>query len=117
MSAPGRSPWRIPTARRPGGYSTIPPGFFSAYTRVWAVSPVPPCSSRCLAALVSPAAAQVNEYEMRYGGQMIEVSVDNLLQMPESYVGRAVRTRGQLEMVPGRTDVRYALRGTFGGYL
>jgi hypothetical protein len=70
-----------------------------------------------LAALAAPAAAQMNEYEMRYGGQVVEVSVDNLLQMPESYVGRAVRTRGQLEMVPGRTDVRYALRGTFGAYL
>jgi hypothetical protein len=70
-----------------------------------------------LAALAGPAAAQMNEYEMRYGGQVVEVSVDNLLQMPESYAGKAVRTRGQLEMVPGRTDVRYALRGTFGGYL
>jgi hypothetical protein len=70
-----------------------------------------------LAALAAPAAAQMNEYEARYGGQTIEVSVDNLLQMPESYIGRAVRTRGQLEMVPGRTEVRYALRGTFGGYL
>jgi hypothetical protein len=70
-----------------------------------------------LAMLAAPSVAQVNEYEMRYGGQVVEVSVDNLLQMPESYAGRAVRTRGQLEMVPGRTDVRYALRGTFGGYL
>jgi hypothetical protein len=69
------------------------------------------------AALTGSAAAQMNEYEMRYGGQVVEVSVDNLLQMPESYVGKAVRTRGQLEMVPGRTDVRYALRGTFGSYL
>jgi hypothetical protein len=70
-----------------------------------------------LAALTQPTAAQVNEYEMRYGGRTIEVSVDNLLQMPESYVGKAVRTRGQLDMVPGRADLRYALRGTFGGYL
>ena len=70
-----------------------------------------------IAALAAPSVAQVNQYEMRYGGTVIEVSVDNLLQMPESYAGRAVRTRGQLEMVPGRTDVRYALRGTFGGYL
>ena len=70
-----------------------------------------------IAALAAPSVAQINEYEMRYGGQVVEVSVDNLLQMPESYAGRAVRTRGQLEMVPGRTDVRYALRGTFGGYL
>jgi len=70
-----------------------------------------------IAALAAPSVAQVNEYEMRYGGTVVEVSVDNLLQMPESYVGRAVRTRGQLEMVPGQTEVRHALRGTFGGYL
>ena len=70
-----------------------------------------------VAGLCGPAAAQVSEYEMRYGGQVVEVSVDNLLQMPESYVGKAVRTRGQLEMVPGSTELRYALRGTFGGYL
>jgi len=70
-----------------------------------------------IAALAAPSVAQVNEYEMRYGGNVVEVSVDNLLQMPESYVGRAVRTRGQLEMVPGQTEVRHALRGTFGGYL
>ena len=70
-----------------------------------------------VAGLCSPAAAQVNEYEMRYGGQVAEVSVDDLLQMPEQYAGRAVRTRGQLEMVPGSTELRYALRGTFGGYL
>jgi hypothetical protein len=70
-----------------------------------------------VAGLSSPAAAQVNEYEMRYGGQVAEVSVDDLLQMPEQYAGRAVRTRGQLEMVPGSTELRYALRGTFGGYL
>jgi len=70
-----------------------------------------------VAVLCGPAAAQVSEYEMRYGGQVVEVSVDNLLQMPESYVGKAVRTRGQLEMVPGSAELRYALRGTFGGYL
>jgi len=70
-----------------------------------------------VAGLSGPAAAQTNQYEMRYGGQVVEVSVDNLLQMPEQYAGKAVRTRGQLEMVPGSTELRYALRGTFGGYL
>lgn len=70
-----------------------------------------------IAALAAPSVAQINQYEMRYGGQVVEVSVDNLLQMPESYAGRAVRTRGQLEMMPGRTQLTYALRGTFGGYL
>ncbi len=70
-----------------------------------------------LALVATPALGQVSEYEMRYGGQVIEVSVDNLVQMPESYVGRAVRTRGQLEMLPGASEIVYAFRGTFGGYL
>jgi hypothetical protein len=73
-----------------------------------------------LAALLvapAPAAAQMNQYEMQHG-QTIEVSVDNLLSMPESYDGRAVRTRGELGMVPGSTtQVVYGLRGTFGGWL
>jgi hypothetical protein len=63
------------------------------------------------------ASAQMNQYESMYG-QTIEVSVDNLLSMPEHYTDRAVRTRGELDMVPnsGGTIV-YGLRGTFGGYL
>ncbi|HSD65691.1 MAG TPA: Ig-like domain-containing protein [Vicinamibacteria bacterium] len=69
-----------------------------------------------LAGLAAPAAAQVTEYEMRYG-QVIEVSLDDLLQMPESYNGRAVRTHGQLEMEPSTGRMVYSLRGTFGGRL
>jgi hypothetical protein len=69
-----------------------------------------------LAGLAAPAAAQVSDYEMRYG-QIVEVSVDNLLSMPESYVDKAVRTRGQLEMEPSTSRLSYALRGTFGGRL
>lgn len=65
---------------------------------------------------VAPAAAQMNEYEFRYG-QTIEVSVDTLLEMPEQYVDRAVRTRGRFEMIPTGGGRQYGLRGTFGGYL
>ena len=77
------------------------------------------CSSFALAACVValaavPARAQYNEYEARYGST-IEVSIDNLLQMPESYVDKAVRTHGELEMLFGSGERRYALRGTFGG--
>jgi len=43
-----------------------------------------------LLGLPAHASAQVSDYEMRYG-QVVEVSVDNLLQMPESYVDKAVR--------------------------
>jgi len=69
-----------------------------------------------LAGIPAPAAAQVSDYEMRYG-QLIQVSVDDLLSMPESYVDRAVRTQGQLEMEPTTGQVVYSLRGTFGGRL
>jgi hypothetical protein len=63
-----------------------------------------------------PLAAQTNEYEMRYG-QTIDVSVDSLLDMPEQYHERAVRTRGSLEMIPTGGGQLYGLRGTFGKYL
>lgn len=67
--------------------------------------------------LVTSAAAQMmNEYEMRYG-QTIDVSVDSLLDMPEQYRERAVRTRGSLEMIPTGGGQLYGLRGTFGKYL
>jgi Bacterial Ig-like domain len=70
-----------------------------------------------LAGLAAPAAAQVSDYEMRYG-QVIEVSLDNLLQMPESYVDKAVRTHGELDMTPSAgQQIVYSLRGTFGGRL
>ena len=66
--------------------------------------------------LAAAADAQVNEYEARYG-PTIEVSVDSLLDMPEQYSGRAVRTRGKFEMIPSGRGQQYGLRGTFGGYL
>jgi hypothetical protein len=69
-----------------------------------------------LAGLSAPAAAQVSDYESRYG-RIIEVSLDDLLSMPESYVDKAVRTHGQLEMEPTTGRLTYSLRGTFGGRL
>jgi hypothetical protein len=65
------------------------------------------------AGLSGPAVAQVSDYEMRYG-KTIEVSLDDLIRMPESYVGKAVRTRGQLDTLPGTARLTYSLRGTFG---
>ncbi len=59
-------------------------------------------------------AAAQNQYETQYG-PTVEVSVDDLLMMPEQYVGRNVKTRGQLDMYPGSTTETYQLRGTFGG--
>ncbi len=65
------------------------------------------------AAAPSPARAQSNEYERQYGSTA-EVAIDDLLQMPESYMNKAVRTRGQLDMLPSLRGQRYSLRGTFG---
>jgi hypothetical protein len=80
---------------------------------------LPPLTTIALAVLVllgRPGVAQVDEYDTRYGAT-IEVSVDDLLQMPESYLGRAVRTRGELDTLPSLRGLVYALRGTFGGRL
>jgi len=63
-----------------------------------------------------PAAAQVSDYEMLYG-RTVEVALDTILEMPELYQGKAVRTRGQLDLTPGSTQLVYSLRGTFGGRL
>ena len=69
-----------------------------------------------LAAVPSGARAQSNEYERQYGSTA-EVAIDDLLQMPESYLNKAVRTRGQLDMLPSLHGQRYSMRGTFGGRL
>ena len=42
------------------------------------------------------------------------MALDDLIRMPESYVGKAVRTRGQLDTMPGTTRLHLLLRGTFG---
>lgn len=75
-----------------------------------------PVVALLLAAMGVPAAAQLNEYEMRYG-EPVDVSLDSLLSMPESYEGRAVRTHGTLEFTPGSQGMVYYMRGTLGGRL
>jgi hypothetical protein len=69
-----------------------------------------------LLAVASPALAQVNEYEMRYG-PTIDVSIDSLIDMPEQYEGRAVKTRGPFELILTGRQQAYGFRGTFGNYL
>jgi hypothetical protein len=66
-----------------------------------------------VAGLPARAAAQISDYEMQYG-KTIDVDLETLIQMPESYVGKAVRTRGQLDMMPASTRQQYSLRSTFG---
>jgi len=57
-----------------------------------------------------------NRYEGQFG-QPIDASVDDLTNTPTTYVGRAVRTHGTLEMTNFSRQVTPALRGTFGSYI
>ena len=78
-----------------------------------------------LAALfgASPAFAQisaggegVSQYEMRFG-EPVSVSIEDLVQNPSAYEGRAVRTHGKLELDPTGSFHTYVIRGTFGDRL
>lgn len=63
----------------------------------------------------APALAQM-DYEARYG-EPVDVSLDDLLQNPDSYRDRAIRTRGRLDLSianVGAAGARYALRDGFG---
>jgi hypothetical protein len=56
----------------------------------------------------------LSRYEMMYG-QAVDVPLDSLIDMPESYSDRAVRTRGNLDFLHSQTTTTpvYTL-GTFG---
>ena len=61
------------------------------------------------------ALAQGN-YEARYG-EPVDVALDDLLQNPGQYEGRAVRTSGRLDLsntTAGIGGARYAMRDGFG---
>jgi hypothetical protein len=55
-----------------------------------------------------------SRYEMMYG-EPVDVPLDSLIDMPETYANRAVRTRGNLDFLHSQTttDLVYTL-GTFG---
>jgi hypothetical protein len=69
-------------------------------------------------ALAAPARAQisigedVSRYESLYGTP-VEVSIDDLVNQPESYLQRAVRTHGRLDLLPQAGMRAYQLRGMF----
>lgn len=69
------------------------------------------------AALVSlrPAAAQdrYNQYEQRYG-QPVDVSISDLVNNPDAYRERAVRTRGRLDVGSGGLRDNLVLSDSFG---
>ena len=66
-------------------------------------------------ALATTAAAQTgyNRYEQQYGDP-VDVGLEDLIQAPEPYLGRAVRTRGKLELATRSQGRQYALSSTFG---
>jgi hypothetical protein len=71
----------------------------------------------CLLALAPAVPAQVMDPETQFG-QVVDVSIDDLLQTPEPYTGRPVRTKGRLEVVvQAGTRLTYTLRGIYGGRL
>jgi hypothetical protein len=68
--------------------------------------------------VAGPASAQVigqplDRYEQQYG-EPVDVSISDLVQNATSYDGRAVRTRGQLEMDAQTGQRFYLLRNNFG---
>lgn len=67
--------------------------------------------------LATPASAQFasNTYERQYG-QPVEVDLDTLLEMPESYENRSIRTRGRLDLLPGISSRQWAL-GSLGRHI
>jgi hypothetical protein len=66
-----------------------------------------------LAATTASAQTGFNRYEQLYGDP-IDVGLDDLVEMPESYIGRAIRTKGRLELATRSQARQYALRSTFG---
>jgi hypothetical protein len=65
---------------------------------------------------VSAQYSQPNRYEMRYGDP-IDVSLEDLIQMPEPYYERAVRTSGSLDMLMTTGERIWALRSFTGRVL
>lgn len=72
-----------------------------------------------LSTLLLPGASALaqSDYEARYG-EAVDVRLDDLLQNPEQYQGRAVRTSGRLDLsttnMGGARGGRYAMRDGFG---
>jgi len=72
-----------------------------------------------LSTLLLPGASALaqSDYEARYG-EPVDVVLDDLLQNPEQYQGRAVRTSGRLDLsttsLGGAGGGRYAMRDGFG---
>jgi len=67
-----------------------------------------------LAAATATAQTGFSRYEQLYGDP-VDVGLEDLVQTPEAYLGRAVRTRGRLELATSFRGRQYALRSTFGG--
>jgi hypothetical protein len=66
--------------------------------------------SRPVAAQISVGEGNVDRYDALYG-QPVDVAIDDLVQESTSYVNRAVRTHGRLELGFDSTQRAYLLRG------
>src|SRR5688572_7762418 len=64
--------------------------------------------------ILPPAASA--QYEQRFG-EPVDVRLDDLIQNPEQYAQRAVRTKGRLDISnePGATMGTFVLKGSFQG--
>ena len=66
--------------------------------------------SRPVCAQISVGEGNVDRYDALYG-QPVDVAIDDLVQEPSSYLNRAVRTHGRLELGFDSTQRAYLLRG------
>ena len=58
----------------------------------------------------------LNRYEQRYGTP-VEVALYELIQNGSSYEGRAIKTKGDLELESSQNGRQYSLRDTFCGHV
>jgi hypothetical protein len=65
------------------------------------------------AAFAQSVGQALDRYEMQYG-EPVDVSISDLVQNPDSYEGKAVRTRGRLNMDAQGRQRFYALKNNFG---
>jgi hypothetical protein len=66
-----------------------------------------------IALVAATAEAQANRYEQQYGDP-IDVGLDDLVETPEAYIDRAVRTSGRLDLARESQGRQYALRSALG---
>ncbi len=79
--------------------------------------PLAVVSIALLLALLAPRVRAQSPEQFEQFGPVADVTIDDITQFPEAYQGKAVRTKGRLEMLPQVGGISFALRGMFGGRL